>query len=52
MMASRLCHRGPVIPAQTDHLEDMGVVIGTKVYRGAVDDSRGFLMTSVGNIIN
>ena len=28
MMASRLNHRGHVIPALTDHLEDKGGVIG------------------------
>jgi hypothetical protein len=28
MMASRLYHRGHVIPALTDHLEDKGGVIG------------------------
>jgi hypothetical protein len=28
MTASRLYHRGRVIPAQTDHLEDKGGVIG------------------------
>jgi hypothetical protein len=28
MMASRLNHRGHVIPALTDHLEDKGRVIG------------------------
>jgi len=30
MSASRLNHRGHVIPAQTDHLEDKGGVIGAK----------------------
>ena len=31
MTASRLYHRGRVIPAQTDHLEDKGGVIGLEV---------------------
>jgi hypothetical protein len=31
MMASRLYHRGHVIPALTDHLEDKGGVIGLEI---------------------
>jgi hypothetical protein len=31
-MASRLNHRGHVIPALTDHLEDKGGVIGPKIH--------------------
>jgi hypothetical protein len=31
MMASRLNHRGQVIPALTDHLEDKGGVIGLAI---------------------
>jgi hypothetical protein len=31
MTASRLDHRGRVIPAQTDHLEDLGGVIGLDI---------------------
>jgi hypothetical protein len=30
MIASRLYHRRPVIPALTDHLEDKGGVIGAE----------------------
>jgi len=32
MMASRLNHRGHVIPALTDHLGDKGGVIGPKIH--------------------
>ena len=31
MMASRLNHRGHVIPALTDHLEDKGALIGLAI---------------------
>jgi hypothetical protein len=36
MMASRLNHREHVIPAQTDHLEDKGGVIGLRIQRPIV----------------
>ena len=33
MIASRLYHRGHVIPALTDHMEDDGGVIGPRMVR-------------------
>jgi hypothetical protein len=48
MTASRLYHRRHVIPAQTDHLEDKGGVIGAAKLFSRVDESFVILGQSFG----